>query len=132
MPSIQIENLVARYDDQIALDHVSLRIEEGELFFLVGPSGCGKTTLLRHIAGFLSPESGTILFDSKPVNDIPPHRRQTAMMFQSYALWPHMSVASNVAFGLEEQGVAQKEIPSQVLEALRFVQLEGFEERKIG
>lgn len=132
MPSIQIENLVARYDDQIALDHVSLRIEEGELFFLVGPSGCGKTTLLRHIAGFLKPESGDILFDSKCVNDIPPHRRETAMMFQSYALWPHMSVASNVAFGLEEQGIAQKEIREQVGEALRLVQLEGFEERKIG
>lgn len=132
MPSIEIKNLVARYDDQIALDHVSLRIEDGELFFLVGPSGCGKTTLLRHIAGFLQPESGDILFDGKKVNGIPPHRRETAMMFQSYALWPHMTVASNVAFGLEERGVVRKEIDAQVREALRMVQLEGFEERKIG
>ena len=132
MPSIEIENLVARYDDQIALDHVSLRIESGELFFLVGPSGCGKTTLLRHIAGFLKPVSGTIRFDSRCVNDIPPHRRETAMMFQSYALWPHMTVADNVAFGLEERKIAQKEINRQVVEALQMVQLEGFGTRKIG
>lgn len=132
MASIEIKNLVARYDDQIALDHVSLKIEAGELFFLVGPSGCGKTTLLRHIAGFFKPESGTIWFDSLCVNDIPPHRRETAMMFQSYALWPHMSVASNVAFGLEERGLPQGEITRQVAEALRMVQLEGFEARKIG
>lgn len=132
MPSIEIENLVARYDDQIALDHVSLKIAAGELFFLVGPSGCGKTTLLRHIAGFLKPESGSIYFDSRCVNEIPPHRRETAMMFQSYALWPHLSVASNVAFGLEERGLPQQEIQHQVLEALRMVQLDGFEERKIG
>ncbi len=132
MPSIEIENLVARYDDQIALDHVSLKIEAGELFFLVGPSGCGKTTLLRHIAGFLKPISGTIRFDSRCVNDIPPHRRETAMMFQSYALWPHMTVAENVAFGLEERGLPRKTIKGQVTEALRMVQLEGFGDRKIG
>ena len=132
MPSIEIENLVARYDDQIALDNVCLRIEEGELFFLVGPSGCGKTTLLRHIAGFLKPQSGTIRFGTQCVNDIPPHRRETAMMFQSYALWPHMSVAANVAFGLEERGLPQGEITTQVADALRMVQLAGLENRRIG
>lgn len=132
MPSIEIENLVAQYDDQIALDRVSLKIEEGELFFLVGPSGCGKTTLLRHIAGFLRPLSGTIRFDAQCVNDIPSHRRETAMMFQSYALWPHMTVAENVAFGLEERKLARKDITLRVTEALRMVQLDGFETRKIG
>lgn len=132
MPSIEIENLVARYDGQIVLDQVSLKIEAGEMFFLVGPSGCGKTTLLRHIAGFLRPLSGTIRFDSQCVNDIPPHRREATMMFQSYALWPHMTVAENVAFGLEERGLPRKEIIREVAKALLMVELDGFEARKIG
>lgn len=132
MPSIEITNLVARYENQLALDDVSLRIEDGELFFLVGPSGCGKTTLLRHIAGFLTPVSGQIRFDGLDVTSIPPHRRETAMMFQSYALWPHMTVAENVAFGLEERGLSKSVIAEQVLEALGAARLESYGNRRIG
>lgn len=132
MPNIEVINLTACYEKQVVLDNVSLHIHEGELFFLVGPSGCGKTTLLRLIAGFLAPASGAILFDGKVVTHVPPHRRETAMMFQSYALWPHMSVAENVAFGLEERGLSESQIEVQVQEALRAVCLDGFQKRGIG
>ncbi|HEV7867320.1 MAG TPA: ABC transporter ATP-binding protein, partial [Chthoniobacteraceae bacterium] len=99
MISLTIDNLTKRFGDAVALDSVNLRIEPGEIFFLLGPSGCGKTTLLRSIAGFYIPESGRILFGDEDVTRQAPHRRNTGMMFQSYALWPHMTVAKNVAFG---------------------------------
>lgn len=132
MPTIEIRNLTARYQNQVVLHDLSLLIREGELFFLVGPSGCGKTTLLRLIAGFQKPEAGEILFDGKAVTHVPPHRRETAMMFQSYALWPHMTVAENVAFGLEERGLARNRIDERVKEALAVVQLDGLQFRAIG
>ncbi len=132
MPTIEIRNLTARYQNQVVLHHLSLLIKEGELFFLVGPSGCGKTTLLRLIAGFQKPDAGEILFDGKAVTHMPPHRRETAMMFQSYALWPHMTVAENVAFGLEERGLARAMIDARVKEALAAVQLDGLQSRAIG
>jgi iron(III) transport system ATP-binding protein len=132
MPSIEITNLVASYEGHRVLDDVSLRIEDGELFFLIGPSGCGKTTLLRLIAGFLKPVSGQIRFDGVDMTSTPPHRRETAMMFQSYALWPHMTVAENVAFGLEERGLSKKAIAEKVLEALTAVCLDAYRDRRIG
>src|SRR5690349_294845 len=101
MVSISIRNVTKQFGLALGLNNFSLEIKAGELFFLLGPSGCGKTTLLRHIAGFILPEKGTILFDHEDVTKVPPHRRGTAMMFQSYALWPHMDVFENVAFGLE-------------------------------
>ena len=131
MISITIDNLVKQFGDHRALDGISLRIEPGEIFFLLGPSGCGKTTLLRCVAGFAVPDKGRILFDGEDVTDLPPHRRHTGMMFQSYALWPHLTVAGNVAFGLEERRVPAREIVRRVGEALATVRLERLADRKI-
>src|SRR6188768_1734718 len=110
MVSIHIRNLTKHFGSMVALDNINLTIETGEMFFLLGPSGCGKTTLLRHIAGFYTPDKGSIHFDNEDVTRLPPHRRGAAMMFQSYALWPHMTVAENVAFGLEQRNRPQAEI----------------------
>ncbi len=104
---------------------VSLTVRRGEFFTLLGPSGCGKTTTLRMIAGLLEPDAGEILFDGRPVTPIPPWRRNIGMVFQNYALWPHMTVFENVAFGLVERRVARGEIARAVTEALRLVGLEG-------
>jgi len=131
MISITIDRLVKRFGDNIALNEISFRIEPGELFFLLGPSGCGKTTLLRNIAGFYIPEGGRILFENDDVTRLPPHKRNTGMMFQSYALWPHMTVAQNVAFGLEERKVSKPEINQRVKEALESVRMGAYAERKI-
>ena len=131
MVSIKTRGLVKRFGDVIALDRLDLDIEAGELFFLLGPSGCGKTTLLRSIAGFHIPEEGKVLFDDEDVTDVPAHKRETAMMFQSYALWPHLNVFKNVAFGLEERKVARDRIKVQVEEALEMVQMGGLGTRKI-
>src|ERR1700750_2403811 len=120
---IAIEKLGKQFGNIVALDCVDLNIERGELFFLVGPSGCGKTTLLRHIAGFYQPDDGRILFDGKDVTRIPPHQRNTGMVFQNYALWPHLTVEKNVSFGLEERKIPRAEIDSRVTEALRVVRL---------
>ena len=131
MISITIENLVKKFGDTVALAGVSFRIEPGELFFLLGPSGCGKTTLLRNVAGFYIPDSGRILFGNEDVTKLPPHKRNTGMMFQSYALWPHMTVEKNVAFGLEERRVPAAEIKERVAAALGSVQMSPYAERKI-
>ncbi len=131
MISITIDQLTKRFGDQTALDRIDLQIQPGEMFFLLGPSGCGKTTLLRNIAGFYTPESGRILFNSDDVTRLPPHRRNTGMMFQSYALWPHLTVAGNVAFGLEERKVPRAEIERRVQEALAAVRMEAYARRKI-
>ncbi|MDD5679407.1 MAG: ABC transporter ATP-binding protein [Kiritimatiellae bacterium] len=102
--NITLANLTKRFGTVTAVDGVSLEIGNGECFFLLGPSGCGKTTLLRMIAGFCAPDDGRILFNGQPVNDLPPHRRNTGMVFQNYALWPHLTVFDNVAFGLTVPG----------------------------
>jgi iron(III) transport system ATP-binding protein len=131
MISITIDRLLKKFGDNVALNEVTFRIEPGELFFLLGPSGCGKTTLLRNIAGFYIPEGGRILFDEDDVTNLPPHKRNTGMMFQSYALWPHMTVAKNVAFGLEERKVPRLEVEQRVKEALDSVRMGAYAERKI-
>ena len=128
---IAIENLSKSFGGFLALDRVGLTIETGELFFLLGPSGCGKTTLLRHIAGFYQPDEGRILFDGKDVTRVPAHRRNTGMVFQNYALWPHLTVERNVAFGLEERRLPRAEVDRRVTEALRVVRLEDLARRKI-
>ncbi len=131
MLAVTIRDLSKRFGDFVALDHVDLCIEPGELFFLLGPSGCGKTTLLRHIAGFLFPDSGQVLFGEQDVTRLPPHRRETGMMFQSYALWPHLTVAENVAFGLKERRVARAETVRRVAEALESVRMGDQGDKKI-
>ncbi len=130
MISIQIKHLTKRFGNVVALQQLSLRIEPGELFFLLGPSGCGKTTLLRSMAGFYIPEEGQILFGDEDVTRLEPHKRNTGMMFQSYALWPHMSVAENVAFGLEERKVPRDEIKRRVHEALESVRMAAYADRR--
>jgi ABC-type Fe3+/spermidine/putrescine transport system ATPase subunit len=128
---ITIESLSKSFGGFRALDSIELTIGTGELFFLLGPSGCGKTTLLRHIAGFYQPDEGRILFDSKDVTLLPAHKRNTGMVFQNYALWPHLTVEKNVAFGLEERRIAKTKIDRRVAEALRAVRLEDLARRKI-
>jgi iron(III) transport system ATP-binding protein len=131
MVQISIRDLSKRFGGQTVLDQVNLDIYPGELFFLLGPSGCGKTTLLRHIAGFYKPDHGRIFFDQNDVTRQPAHLRGTAMMFQSYALWPHLNVAQNVAFGLEERKCPRAEIEQKVAEALDTVRLGGLGPRRI-
>jgi len=130
MISIQIQKLTKRFGPVTALHELDLVIEPGELFFLLGPSGCGKTTLLRCMAGFYIPDSGRILFGDEDVTKLAPHKRNTGMMFQSYALWPHMTVAQNVAFGLEERKVPRAEIVTKVGEALESVRMGAYAERR--
>ncbi len=130
MISIQVKQLTKQFGNTVALQGLDLTINPGELFFLLGPSGCGKTTLLRSIAGFYIPEKGQILFGDEDVTRLEPHKRNTGMMFQSYALWPHMSVAENVAFGLEERKVPGPEIKQRVAEALASVRMDQYAERK--
>lgn len=130
MISIQVQQLTKQFGNVVALHGLDLTINPGELFFLLGPSGCGKTTLLRTIAGFYIPEKGRILFGSDDVTRLEPHKRNTGMMFQSYALWPHLTVAENVAFGLEERKVPAAEIRKRVGDALASVRMEKYAERK--
>lgn len=131
METINAEAVSKAFGPVKALEGVSLQIHSGELFFLLGPSGCGKSTLLRCIAGLETPDRGVIRFGSQDVTAVPPHQRGTAMVFQSYALWPHLTVAQNIAFGLEERRVAKPEVKRRVEEALELVRLPGFGPRAI-
>ncbi len=129
-PLIRLEGLTKRYGDTVAADDVTLDIEAGELFGLLGASGSGKTTLLRLLGGFETPTSGRVLIDGVDVTAMPPYERPTNMVFQSYALFPHMTVAKNVAFGLRQEKVSASESASRVEEALELVQLGGLGGRK--
>ena len=129
-PLIEIRNLTKRFGDFTAVDNVSLKIYEREFFALLGPSGCGKTTLMRMLAGFEDPTAGEILIGGQSMNSIPPHKRPVNMMFQSYALFPHMSVEKNIAFGLEMDKLPKSEIDACVKDMLRLVKLEPFATRK--
>ena len=123
-PYIEIQNVTKKFGDFTAVDDVSLNVYQGELFSLLGGSGCGKTTLLRMLAGFETPTSGRILIDGVDMAHIPPYSRPTNMMFQSYALFPHMTVEQNVAFGLRQDGTPRGEIAQRVEDMLDMVQLE--------
>jgi ABC-type Fe3+/spermidine/putrescine transport system ATPase subunit len=125
-----LEGVTHRYGRVTALDDVSLEIEEGELVTLLGPSGCGKTTLLRIVAGFVRPSEGRLLLQGRDVTRVPPHRRAVNMVFQRSALFPHLDVFENVAFGLRVAGLARDEVGGRVTEALALVRLQGFERRR--
>ena len=129
-PYIVFENVTKKFSDFVAVDNLSLAIYEREFFALLGGSGSGKSTLLRMLAGFDEPTSGRILLDGQDLRGIPPYRRPLNMMFQSYALFPHMTVAQNIGFGLKQEGVAKAEIDKRVAEMLKLVKLEQFAQRK--
>lgn len=126
---VELIHIIKRFGPLQAVDDVSLTIGEGDFFTLLGPSGCGKTTLLRTIAGFYVPDSGEIRFGDRVVNDIPAHRRETGMVFQNYALFPHLSVFDNIAYGLKARKIPRKEIAERIGRIIRSVQLEGLEHR---
>jgi putrescine transport system ATP-binding protein len=129
-PYVEIERVTKSFGDFKAVDDVSLKIYKGEIFCLLGASGCGKTTLLRMLGGFEMPSSGRILIDGEDMTGVPPYERPVNMMFQSYALFPHMNVEQNVAFGLKQDGVSKSEIAERVATMLELVKLGGFAKRK--
>jgi iron(III) transport system ATP-binding protein len=131
MIAVTLRGLVVRFGDVIALDHVDLEVRAGELLLLLGPSGCGKSTLLRSIAGFVVPDEGMIRFGDEDVTRLAPHQRHTGMVFQSFALWPHLSVGDNVAFGLRERRVDKREIARQVQESLEAVRMGEHAARRV-
>jgi spermidine/putrescine transport system ATP-binding protein len=130
-PIISFNNVVKRYDDETILKSVNFEIEEGKFYTLLGPSGCGKTTILRIIAGFSEATDGDVFFAGERINDVPANQRQVNTVFQDYALFPHMNVFENVAFGLKIKKLPKKEIETKVKDALRLVQLGGYENREI-
>lgn len=128
---IRFDDVIKSYDETTVLKNVSFEIEKGKFYTLLGPSGCGKTTILRLIAGFTEATSGDIYFDGKKINHIPANKRKVNTVFQDYALFPHMNVFDNVAFGLKIKKLDKTKIQEKVMDALRLVQLTGFEERHI-
>jgi putrescine transport system ATP-binding protein len=129
-PLLRIEAVEKRFGGFVAVDKLSLEIGAGEFFALLGPSGCGKTTLLRMLAGFETPDRGRIQLNGEDIANVLPHRRPVNMMFQNYALFPHLSVAGNISFGLKRAGLPRKEIAARVAEMVALVKLEGMESRR--
>src|ERR1700676_1322382 len=130
IPLLRIDAVVKKFGVFRAVDRLSLDIRAGEFFALLGPSGCGKTTLLRMLAGFETPDEGRILLDGKDIAKVPPHQRPVNMMFQNYALFPHLDVRDNIAFGLKRAGMPRPEIDTRVAEMVALVKLDGLEQRK--
>lgn len=128
---IELKNLSKRYDDNQVLDNLSLDIKKNEFLTLLGPSGCGKTTTLKIIAGFEYADEGKVLFEERDITDIPPHERQINTVFQKYALFPHMNIYENIAFGLKIKKLPKDEIDKKVKEMLKLVALDGFERRQV-
>ncbi|MFT5366245.1 MAG: iron(III) transport system ATP-binding protein [Candidatus Latescibacterota bacterium] len=129
MVGVTLENVTKRFDNVVALERINLQINPGEFFFLLGPSGCGKTTLLRILAGFYTPEGGHVHFGDRDITLVPPHKRNTGMVFQNYALWPHMTVWKNVEYGLTMRNINQHEKDQRVKRALEMVQMAGYADR---
>ncbi|MBO6009901.1 MAG: polyamine ABC transporter ATP-binding protein [Ruminobacter sp.] len=129
-PLLEIKNITKKYGENVAVDNVDLTIYEGEIFALLGSSGCGKSTLLRMIAGFENPTSGSIILDGEDIIGVPPYKRHLNMMFQSYALFPHMTVAQNIAFGLKQEKLPKKVIEERVNQMLKLVHMEEYVDRK--
>src|SRR3954471_20140354 len=130
MPLLRVDGVTKRFGSFVAVDKLSLDIRAGEFFALLGPSGCGKTTLLRMLAGFETPDAGKILLNGRDIAPVLPHQRPVNMMFQNYALFPHLNVRDNIAFGLRRAGMAKADIKSRVAEMVALVKLEGMEKRK--
>jgi len=130
VPDVRLENVVKRFDDVVAVDGISVEIPRGSFFAMLGPSGCGKTTTLRMIGGFEEPTEGSIFLGDQDVVGLPPYKRDVNTVFQSYALFPHMSIEDNVAFGLERKGVPKDQLRGRVAEMLELVGLHGFGKRK--
>ena len=124
-----LKNVSKHYDKVNALRNVNLRIKDGEFFSLLGPSGCGKTTLLRILAGFEYPSNGSVSIDNSDVTDIPANLRPTNMVFQNYAIFPHINVKRNIEFGLRKEKISSEEMNQRVSDALKMVKLEGYENR---
>ncbi len=129
---ITLQNIAVSFDGEQVLENLNLSISDGEFVTLLGPSGCGKTTTLRIIGGFVTPDNGDVLFDGKKINDLPPHKRKVNTIFQRYALFPHLNVFENVAFGLRLQKKSKSEIQETVEQMLKMVNLKGFEKRSVG
>src|SRR4051794_36624668 len=130
MTSVRLDQISKHFGATIALDRIDLSINAGELFFLLGPSGCGKSTLLRLIAGLHEPTGGRVFFNDRDVTDLGTEKRNAVMCFQSYALWPHMTVEDNVRFGLKVRRVARKERSQRVAEVLKLVRMSDLSQRK--
>ena len=128
---VQLKNISVAFDEQVILDNLSLDIKDKEFITFLGPSGCGKTTTLRLIAGFLEPDEGDVLFEGKKINGVPAYKRQVNTIFQRYALFPHLNVYENVAFGLRIKKLPENEIKQKVEEMLKLVNLSGLEKRHI-
>src|ERR1044071_4543411 len=129
MVSVKFENATKILGDGRAVDRLNLEINTGELFFLLGPSGCGKTIALRLVAGFYIPDEGRIILNGRDQSRVPPHKRNTGMVFQNYALWPHMDLWNNVAYGLKMRGVPEEEKKRRVGRALEIVQMDAYARR---
>lgn len=127
---VKIDRVTKKFDETVAVDDVSLTINKGEIFALLGGSGSGKSTLLRMLAGFERPTSGRIILDGVDITDMPPYQRPINMMFQSYALFPHMTVAQNIAFGLQQDKLPKAEIEERVAEMLKLVHMTQYAKRK--
>ena len=128
---IRLVNCQMAFDDEIVLDDINLYFNDKEFLTLLGPSGCGKTTTLRIIGGFIKPTGGDVFFDGERINDVPPHKRKVNTVFQKYALFPHLDVYENVAFGLRLAKLPEQEIDERVTQMLEIVSLKGFENRKV-
>ena len=128
---VELENVCVSFDEEKVLDGLNLSIKDKEFITLLGPSGCGKTTTLRLIAGFLDPDSGSVCFEGKDLNGVPAYKRQVNTIFQRYALFPHLNVYENIAFGMRVKKLPEDTVKSKVTELLKLVNLEGFEKRKI-
>lgn len=132
MAEVELRDITKIYGHNTVVDHINLKVEDGTLVSILGPSGCGKTTTLRMIAGFEKPDDGEVLFDGQPVAGVPVNKRNIGMVFQSYALFPHMTVEQNVAYGLQQHGVQGRELRERVADGLKTVHMEDFMKRKPG
>lgn len=129
---LELKDMAKKYDNGDGVEHINLKVYEGEIVTFLGPSGCGKSTILRTIGGFMDVTDGDILVDGQSIVDLPPEKRPTAMVFQSYNLWPHMTIYENLAFGLKLRKVPKKEMDADIKKMLELVSMSGFEKKISG